>query len=69
MEFDILVLSEIWLFGEKNLKLKNFDTVKCNRFNKRGGGVAVLVRHGFKYRDVKYEIHLYSIMFYYNIFV
>jgi hypothetical protein len=51
-DFDML-LSETWLESQSKWLFKNFDVIREDRVGRRGGGVAVLVRNGIRYRIFK----------------
>lgn len=51
-DFDVLILSETWLSGDDRLLLKNFDSVRFNRPDRRGGGVAILIRATLRYQNI-----------------
>lgn len=50
-DFDIILLSETWLEPETRWLVRNFDVIRSDRIGRRGGGVAVLVRNGVRYRS------------------
>lgn len=56
-DYDVIILSETWLEPKDRWLLRQFDTVRLNRNNRRGGGVAILVRNGIKYQhlDITYN--------------
>ncbi|XP_024873094.1 uncharacterized protein LOC112455426 [Temnothorax curvispinosus] len=50
--FDCAAISETWLKPQFNFMLRGFDTVRRDRVIGRGGGVAILVSHALKYREI-----------------
>lgn len=52
-DFDIVALSETWLNEEDKFKIRNFNTIRWNRQNRRGGGVAILVKNNLKYQTIR----------------
>ncbi|EZA55672.1 RNA-directed DNA polymerase from mobile element jockey [Ooceraea biroi] len=52
VEFNFILLSELWLNNDEQFILKNFNTVKKCRLDRRRGRVAVLVR-----ADLHYQIY------------
>ena len=52
MQFQIIALTETWLNdnNEDLFKLKNYDFVSINRFNKTGGGVGIYIADHLKYK-------------------
>lgn len=50
-DFDIILLSETWLEPETRWLFRNFDVIRSDRIDRRGGGVAILVRNGLRYRS------------------
>lgn len=57
--YDIALLSEIWLTLEDNITLRNFDIIRKDRMGRRGGGVAILIRSSIKYSkvDIHFDCH------------
>ena len=50
---DVVIVTESWLNNDLNdelLTLSNFDIFRCDRYNKRGGGVCMWVNPSFKPR-------------------
>lgn len=49
---DIVLLSETWLNNKHNINIRNFSIVNKDRTDKRGGGVAILIKKGLKFSRV-----------------
>lgn len=51
-DFDICLLSETWLIPKNKLYFKNYDIIRVDRSNnnKKGGGVAIIIKNKFKYK-------------------
>lgn len=47
--YDIVMLSETWLWPEDNFSVRGFDVVRTDRMDQMGGGVAILIRKDIKY--------------------
>jgi len=52
LDYDIILISETWLTDCDRFLIKNFDTIKTCRSDRRGGGVAIFVKHGIEYQLV-----------------
>lgn len=52
IDYDIILLSETWLGVDDRFLLRGFDVVHLGRTDRRGGGVAVIVRNGIKYKII-----------------
>lgn len=42
---DIIALCETWLKGKDKLKIQNVDTIRKDRENQLGGGLAFLIKN------------------------
>lgn len=51
-DFDIGIFSETWLNQSFVLKIRSFDSIRKDRMNNRGGGVAILIKDSIKYKRV-----------------
>ncbi len=53
--FNIIAITETWLSSEKDMDfdLNGYEMTYMNRKNKSGGGVALYVENGFKYKVVE----------------
>jgi len=51
-KFDLILISETWLRDDQKFLIKNFDTVRSCRLNRRGGGVAIFIRNGITYHTI-----------------
>jgi len=49
-DVDIVGVSETFYKNTSQVKLKNYEVLNVNRSEKRGGGVAVYIRHGLEYK-------------------
>ncbi|RLU15775.1 hypothetical protein DMN91_011531 [Ooceraea biroi] len=52
-DYSVILLAETWCRLQDPLKIKGFDTVRCDRFDQRGGGVAILVSNAVRLHSVK----------------
>lgn len=50
--YDCLAISETWLKPQLSFMIKGFDTVRRDRITGRGGGVAILISHSLRYREI-----------------
>lgn len=48
-DFGIIILVETWCKPQDTLRLRDFDTVRSDRENQTGDGVAILARHSLRY--------------------
>lgn len=44
----VIAISESWIQDNNTITLQNYSTLVCNRFNKRGGGVCLLIHDSIK---------------------
>lgn len=51
-DFDIFCLNETKLNGGKKLEINGYKVIRKDR-NRRGGGVAILIKEHFKYKELK----------------
>lgn len=55
-DFDIIMLSETWLYGEKTVRLPNFNPVRKDRLIKNNtddhGGVCIFIRKKILFEEV-----------------
>ena len=49
-DIDVLGVSETFFKDTSQMKLDNYEVLNVNRIGKRGGGVAVYIRHGLEYK-------------------
>lgn len=49
-DYDIIILSETWLEPRSKWLFRNFDTIRSDRGDCRGGVIAIMVRNGIKYQ-------------------
>jgi len=49
-DVDIIGVSETFFKNTSQIKLDNYEVLNVNRIEKRGGGVAVYIRHGLEYK-------------------
>lgn len=50
--FNIILISETWLTAKKQFIIRGFDTVRKDRIDRMGGGVAILISNGVKYKRI-----------------
>jgi hypothetical protein len=48
-----MFLSETWLTKEDIVHIKGFDIIRKDRGGRTGGGVAIIIKNGLKYRRMK----------------
>lgn len=49
---EIFAVCETWLIKNDNFKLKNYDTLRKDRTEQRGGGLAICIQNGIQYIKV-----------------
>lgn len=49
---NIILISETWLTAKKQFIIRGFDTVRKDRIDRMGGGVAILISNGVKYKRI-----------------
>jgi len=49
---DILCINESWLNANQKLKIQNYDILRLDRINERGGGVCILINKKINYQTV-----------------
>lgn len=54
--YDVILISETWLSEPDTICIKGFDIIREDRLASKGGGVAIFVHHGIKYKikDILY---------------
>lgn len=50
--YNVFLISETWLSPNKSFLLKGFDTVRCDRTDRAGGGVLILIRNNLRYKTI-----------------
>lgn len=48
--FEIILLAETWFNANERFIFRNFDSINRGRTDRRGGGVALLIRNGIRYK-------------------
>ena len=49
---DILCINESWLNANQKLKIQNYDIIRLDRINERGGGVCIIINKKINYQIV-----------------
>ncbi|CAF0980674.1 unnamed protein product [Brachionus calyciflorus] len=49
---DILCINESWLNANQKLKIQNYDIIRLDRINERGGGVCIIINKKINYKIV-----------------
>lgn len=52
LSYDCFAISETWLLQSQIFLLKGFDIIRQDRVGRRGGGVALLINHKFRYKEI-----------------
>ena len=59
--YDIIIIIESWLKPKDRFLLKGFNTVRFDRINEGGGGIAIFIRDTIIFNKIELNLNLVSL--------